>query len=87
MWQAGEFVSFDCVASAKGGKPVGSSRDCQHGEGVFCSKEQPCTPCSQGGCQACVANSATSGNCFFEASIGPYCTDNGVVGPCTKCCS
>ena len=79
-------VLLACLASPKGGKPPGSSRDCGSGQGVYCTKMQPCTPCSQGGCQPCSAQNL--GECYFVSLYGPYCTDDtGFVGPCTKCCS
>lgn len=37
-----------CLASAKGGKVIGSNRDCLNGEGPVCSKSEPCTPCTEG---------------------------------------
>lgn len=80
-------MSFDCIASVKGGKPSGSTRDCEHGEGPFCTKEEPCTPCSEGGCAACIADTPSAGNCFFTPEIGPYCRVGDKVEACTKCCA
>ena len=45
-----------CLASAKGGKVIGSNRDCLNGEGPICSKSEPCTPCSEG--LSCVSRAA-----------------------------
>jgi hypothetical protein len=42
----GAWVFRDCVASGKGGKAPGSQRDCRAGEGADCTREQPCTPCT-----------------------------------------
>jgi hypothetical protein len=77
---------LSCMASGKGGKPVGSSRDCGLGQGDECTRAAPCTPCSDGTCQACSA--AFTGSCGFITGVGPYCRDaRGIIGPCTKCCS
>jgi hypothetical protein len=79
-------VRADCFASAKGGKVAPSARDCGGGQGAFCTRAQPCTPCaSDGGCVSC-ANS--TGACGFLDGVGPYCDfGGGTVGPCTLCCS
>ena len=85
--QAGTFVSFDCVASVKGGKPAGSERDCRNSQGVFCTQDEPCTPCTAGGCTACPADTPSAGQCYFTAGLGPYCLVDGTAVACTKCCS
>lgn len=38
-----------CVKSTKGGKPVGSIRDCLHRRGysIECTARHPCTPCNR----------------------------------------
>jgi len=76
-----------CVASAKGGKLVGSNRDCQKGEGPVCSVAEPCTPCDRGlSCDVCSASNR--GACGFVEGWGPYCDfGGGVVGACRMCCS
>lgn len=85
-----------CVKSAKGGKPIGSTRDCMSGQGSECTYSQPCTPCSAGGCSACSTSvsafqsgSANTGACYFVEGVGPYCLNpiTGVVAACTTCCS
>lgn len=78
-------VRNDCLASGKGGKPLGSSRDCGAGQGPVCSAAEPCTPCAAGGCIACSASYL--GDCGFLPGKGPYCLGaNGLVGACSKCC-
>lgn len=85
------FRRQDCIASAKGGKPVGSLRDCLEGQGYECTLAEPCTPCSEGGCQRCSAS--VVGYCGFMEGYAPYCSYPGVEGgrayvaPCTRCCS
>ncbi len=61
------------MASTKGGKPSGSGRDCGAGQGAFCTLQQPCAPCTQGGCKRC--SDTEFGNCRFVMSedVGPYC--------------
>ncbi len=85
-----------CVQSAKGGKQIGSWRDCADGQGSECTRAEPCTPCSAGGCVPCEADAAAyaagtarTGQCYFLEGVGPYCRDpaTGDVAPCTTCCS
>lgn len=87
---------LECVQSGKGGKPVGSDRDCTMGQGSECTRSQPCTPCSSGGCTSCststaafAAGTAQTGECSFLEGVGPYCRDEvtGAVSACTSCCS
>lgn len=80
-------ILLTCLASGKGGKVLGSSRDCGLGQGPVCSREQPCTPCSTGlSCARC--SRSNLGDCGFVAGYGPYCSDSaGAVAPCTRCCS
>ena len=76
-----------CLASGKGGKLPGSSRDCAAGQGPECTLADPCTPCAYGGCLPC--SPAYWGDCGFLPGLGPYCLDpiTGVSGPCTQCCT
>lgn len=83
-----------CTSSGKGGKPIGSARDCEAGQGSECSFKQPCTPCSAGGCLPCSRSdqgSALTGECFFLPGQGPYCSNPDAPSappvPCTKCCT
>ena len=88
-----------CIASTKGGKPAGSTRDCLANQGPFCTAAQPCTPCSLGGCTPCAlqsvdytAGSAETGDCGFLPAVGPYCAYNSSAGSvsvsaCTRCCT
>jgi hypothetical protein len=79
-------VRADCFASGKGGKAPGSSRDCAAGQGAYCTRAQPCTPCAvDGGCVSCAGS---SGECGFLEGVGPYCDyGGGRVAACTLCCS
>jgi len=85
------FPRLACVGSAKGGKPVGSRRDCGASQGSECTLAAPCTPCAPGGdCQKCSAS--VSGACGFIEGRGPYCRftsprGEAYVAACTKCCS
>lgn len=84
------FPRLACTGSAKGGKPVGSRRDCGAGQGSECTLAQPCTSCAAGGCQGC--SDAVTGACGFIDGRGPYCSytsakGEAYVAACTKCCS
>jgi hypothetical protein len=91
---------LDCYACTKGGKEAGSARDCGDGQGSFCTKSQPCTPCpdldvmnadsSAIACRTCTYTAADE--CHFSAKLGPYCTVVGSDGeksiePCDRCCT
>lgn len=81
-------LKADCVNSAKGGKRVGSTRDCTRGQGFECTSSEPCTPCeADGGCVSCSTAPGRS-RCFFLQGVGPYCLYGGnITKPCTQCCS
>jgi hypothetical protein len=87
------FERADCVASVKGGKRAGSSRDCGAGQGPACTRAEPCTPCVvSGDCAECQAGAGgiDRAACFFEEGFGPYCAfgfEPQDVRACTRCCS
>lgn len=56
-----EFIRRDCFRSDKGGKLANTRRDCMEGQGMFCTAEEPCTPCPTGG--ASDTNGDWSGSC------------------------
>ena len=93
------FVGLDCLASGKGGKPVGSARDCGQGQGTDCTLQQPCTTCGAAvdawgadakPCVACSEALGVVGDCGFLEGIGPYCDfgsgAGGGVRACERCC-
>lgn len=81
-------VLNSCHTSTKGGKVTKTKRDCREGQGPFCTLQEPCTPCSAGGCRGCEVE--TDKNCHFVQGVGPYCqfgSTRDTIGPCTQCCS
>jgi len=89
----------ECRESTKGGKITDTFRDCTTGQGGFCTKEEPCTPCDtfvkpfefdgivyEGYCEQC--SDSYVGYCNFQGGDkGPYCREfDGTVAPCQRCC-
>lgn len=71
-------------------------RDCNGGQGKFCTKDQPCTPCEldklvefgAGRCGSCSTD--FTGFCDFIPEVGPFCLESNVsknVIPCKTCCT
>eukprot|EP01138_Halocafeteria_seosinensis_P003062 gb/GECG01003130.1/.p1 GENE.gb/GECG01003130.1/~~gb/GECG01003130.1/.p1 ORF type:complete len:130 (+),score=6.55 gb/GECG01003130.1/:1-390(+) len=85
-----DFVRRDCYLSAKGGKEPNTERDCGNHQGPFCTKSQPCTPCTDTTaeipCRTCQREEDKI--CQFVPTVGPYCrVGQNKVEPCTQCCA
>jgi hypothetical protein len=91
IMQRNNFYRIDCVLSPKGGKQIGTYRDCDYTAGKFCTKDQPCTPCNldadldnhvrarvaeQRACRSCDSSGLLE-NCNFTEDTGPYCIYKG----------
>jgi hypothetical protein len=58
---------------------ISSKRNCEGGQGLGCTKDQPCYPCDLDSvvafqtsrCRMCTTDN--DGNCNFIPEVGPYC--------------
>jgi hypothetical protein len=77
-----------------------NTRNCKGGQGVACTKDQPCDPCGReslvafgrgnglGRCTQCATD--FRGACNFVPNEGPYCrvgNSTKAVEPCRTCCT
>jgi hypothetical protein len=75
---------------------LGYDRNCNGGQGVSCTQDQPCYPCELDAvvafqserCRTCSTD--FKGDCNFVEGVGPYCyssPNSRKVVPCKKCCT
>eukprot|EP01040_Poterioochromonas_malhamensis_P001647 gene1647-1743_t len=75
---------------------ISAKRNCEGGQGRYCTKNEPCFPCdidsvvafNTSRCRMCTTD--YTGDCNFIPDVGPYCfekVDSKKVVPCKKCCT